>query len=141
VLRLFQAAASLAAALFLALMIGCGSGHGYRPVTGSVKYSDGSPPNSQMATVTFEPVSQGADVKGASGTIREDGTFELSTIDPGDGALPGEYRVTVKIMDGYPQPVYAVAKEFTDATLTPLKATVAASGKNHFDFEVERAKP
>ena len=129
---------SALAVAFVFTAWGCGSGHGYRPVTGTVKYSDGSLPKAEMATVTFEPEDGSAAAKGASGDIAEDGTFELTTIDPGDGAAPGDYRVTVKIMDGYPDPKFAVANEFTDPALTPLKATVKPSGENHFDFEVEK---
>ena len=122
--------------LFFAALVGCGS-DGFEKVTGTVKYTDGTLPTSEMATITFEPKEPGSDFKGASGDIGEDGTFELTTIEPGDGAMPGDYIVTVKIMDGYPDIVFAVEEKYTDVSQSPLSATVT-SGKNHFEFEVER---
>lgn len=124
--------------LFFATFVGCGSSDGIRSVTGIVKYNDGSFPNSEMAVITFEPAGNDMNIKGASGDIGKDGTFELTTTEPGDGALPGDYIVTVRIMEGYPDPVFAVAQEYTDVEQTPLKATVESSGKNHFEFEITR---
>jgi hypothetical protein len=45
------------------------------------------------ATVTFVPDREGR--RPASGRTDDDGTFELTTFHPGDGALPGTYKVTV----------------------------------------------
>ena len=36
----------------------------------------------------------------ASGVIKSDGTYELTTFDPGDGAAVGEHRVAVIAIDG-----------------------------------------
>jgi len=91
-----------------------------------------------MAVITFEPAGGNMEIKGASGDIAKDGTFELTTLEPGDGAMPGDYIVTVRIMKGYPEPVFAVLKKYTEVQNTPLKATIEAGGKNHFDFEIER---
>src|SRR5262249_58322349 len=45
------------------------------------------------ATVTFHPAEEGR--RPASGRTDDDGTFELTTFHPGDGALPGTYKITV----------------------------------------------
>ncbi len=45
------------------------------------------------ATVTFSPKSDG--VRAAFGTTDENGRFTLTTLNPGDGAVPGSYAVTV----------------------------------------------
>ena len=47
--------------------------------------------------------------------------------------------MTLNIIEGYPQPIHQVAREYTDPSTTPLKETVKP-GKNHFDFEVEKPK-
>jgi hypothetical protein len=84
-------------------LAGCGGGGPtYVPVTGTVKYSDGTVPTGDIASITFQPASAAPDTKGASGTIKPDGTFSLTTVTPGDGARPGEYIVQVNVFKGYP---------------------------------------
>ena len=71
-------------------VVGCGS-RSY-PVRGTVTLDDGTPMTA--GTVVFEQ----RDVEkptSARGAIQSDGTFELSTLRPGDGAVPGMYRVLV----------------------------------------------
>ncbi len=76
----------------LLVVIGCsddGIGKRY-PVSGTVKYK-GQP----VAKARINFISKGAGVQGAYGTV-ENGTFSsLTTRNDGDGALPGEYVVTV----------------------------------------------
>jgi hypothetical protein len=117
---------------------GCGKGPEYVPVTGTVKYSDGTVPKGDAPAITFQPVESGPKRKGASGTIADDGTFSLQTVLPGDGAQPGDYKVTVHVMQGYPRGKQMVAQKYMNPATTPLNATVKASDDNHFDFVVER---
>jgi hypothetical protein len=125
--------------LLLALILtGCGRGDPHVPVTGTVKFADGSIPKADIASITFQPAAGGPGTKGASSLIAEDGSFSLRTVKPGDGALPGDYLVTVHVTDGYPRGKSLVADVYTKPDTTPLKATVDASKKNHFDFVVER---
>ena len=119
-------------------LTGCGEGASHVPVTGTVKFSDGSVPKGDIASITFQPSSGGPSTKGASGNIGPDGAFELRTVRPGDGARPGDYRVTVHVMQGYPDGKSMVADIYTRASATPLNATVQAGDENHFDFAVER---
>ena len=108
------------------------------PVTGTVKFSDDTVPKGDIASITFQPSAAGPGTKGASGNIGDDGSFTLSTVKPGDGALPGDYRVTVHVMQGYPNGKSMVADIYTRHSATPLNATVKAGDENHFDFTVER---
>ncbi|HOM17966.1 MAG TPA: hypothetical protein PLQ00_11595 [Thermoguttaceae bacterium] len=84
---------------------GCGSGRPKTiPVTGVVTL-DGKP--IEGANVTFYPdtgESAGAGsqqkkadatVRPATGTTDKDGKFTLKTFEPGDGALPGKYKVAI----------------------------------------------
>jgi hypothetical protein len=67
---------------------GCGNDQ-LMPVHGSVKNED------QLVTggsVVFKPVGEG---RPAFGPIQSDGTFQLTTLSPNDGAMIGQYRVTV----------------------------------------------
>jgi hypothetical protein len=124
--------------LVVITVTGCGQGPEYVPVTGTVKYSDGTVPQGDAPAITFQPVEAGPKRKGASGTIAEDGTFSLQTVQPGDGAQPGDYKVTVHVMKGYPRGKHMVAEKYTNRDTTPLNATVKPSGENHFDFTVEK---
>jgi hypothetical protein len=120
------------------MVSGCGEQVPYFPVTGTVKYSDGTVPKGDAPAITFQPVETGPNRKGASGTIADDGSFSLQTVQPGDGAQPGNYKVTVHVMQGYPRGRQMVAETYTKPDTTPLTATVKASDENHFDFVVER---
>ena len=124
--------------LLLLTSIGCSDRMDLHRVTGTVKYGDGSVPQGEMATITFVPTNA-MDGKGASSTIESDGTFQLWTLEPGDGgALAGDYRVTLSVTNGYPNLQHQVAREFTDLRDTPLKATVVGGEDNEFDFVVEK---
>lgn len=76
----------------LLVVVGCsddGVGKRY-PVSGTVKYK-GQP----VAKARINFVNKGAGAQGAYGTV-ENGVFSsLTTVQEGDGALPGEYVVTV----------------------------------------------
>src|SRR5262249_15205348 len=83
------------AGLGLLLVSGCGDDGLPRryPVSGDVTYND--KPVAQ-GIVNFIP--QGDKGRAASGTI-VDGRYELTTLAPGDGAIPGNYRVIVTAVE------------------------------------------
>jgi hypothetical protein len=86
----------LAAVLFVPCW-GCGPASGALPtlipVHGKVTYK-GRPVT--KGVVRFEPDGYG---RMAEGQIQSDGTFELSTLKQGDGAVPGQHRVTISEFD------------------------------------------
>ena len=61
-------------------------------VKGSVTL-DGEP--LANASVMLVPMVMSDEVRGAGGTSDDRGNFEITTIEKGDGAFPGDYRVTV----------------------------------------------
>jgi hypothetical protein len=75
----------------MATFAGCGGGNPFDtvPVTGTVTL-DGQPVDG--ALVLFQP---SGDHKAASGTTDSSGKFTLTTGNAGDGAMPGQYKVTV----------------------------------------------
>jgi hypothetical protein len=81
---------ALAPLFLLALVPGCGSGR--YPVTGRVTYEDGTPV--EAGTVIAEAVVDGKAV-GVQANIEKNGSFSWGANRPGDGALPGSYRVLV----------------------------------------------
>lgn len=72
-------------------LFACGCG-GRAAVTGRVSYPDGSPVES--GSVVAEGTAGGKSVL-VQGTINKDGTFRLGGDRPGDGVLPGTYKVAV----------------------------------------------
>lgn len=72
--------------LLAVLATGCGSG--FTPFGGRVCFSDGTPlPKGQVRFVSQTHM--------ATGVIQPDGSFQLGSLDVGDGLPPGEYRITI----------------------------------------------
>jgi hypothetical protein len=104
----------------LVIVTGCSDNTGLAKryaVSGTVNYN-GKPV--EKGTVTFTPTQ--ADGRVASGDIA-DGRYTLTTAEPGDGALPGSYKVTVS------------GKEMDT---TELKA-IAKGGQHHHDGAFAKA--
>jgi hypothetical protein len=138
-------------------LAGCGTKavgvDGTVPVTGTVTQK-GAP--LAGATVTFAP---SGTARSASGVTDPQGKFALTTLKPGDGAMPGEYKVTVTKMEPVgkvytqeeaneyynknqkappsPEMKNAVAEKFSKIDSSGLSASVKGSGKNEFTFDVE----
>ncbi len=121
--------AALVTAVLLSLfaVVGCGQkGSPLHPVTGKITSSDGKP--LERATVVFHPV--GTANPGAvkpRGTVGADGTFTLTSHTSGDGALAGEYRVTVELWSagkGDDPPTTRLPPKFANPNSSGLTATV-----------------
>jgi hypothetical protein len=64
------------------------------PVSGTIKFQGQAPAGAQ---VVLHPVTKSNDKSIApAGTVKDDGTFQISAYDAGDGAPPGEYVATVQ---------------------------------------------
>jgi hypothetical protein len=126
--------------LFLLPIAGCASAPAEMArVRGVVKYADGSPIAGSYAVIRFDPApeSQAEFRKMAQAEIASDGTFDLSTVHPRDGAFLGDYRVTVEIKNDSRDTHSLVAPQFSNPESTPLKASVNGSGED-FEFVVSR---
>lgn len=160
-LNRFQSTAFLATLSLIAY--GCGgggsSGLATDPVTGSVKYKGAAVAD---ATVTFIPLtgtvplgSKDPATAGRTAVAKTDasGEFKLTTVKPNDGALPGDYKITVtKIESSAPAtqstdiaapppkvtpPKSLVPAKYGSAEATALKATVKKGGPNRVDLTLE----
>ena len=128
---LFLAAISLT-------MAGCGAtGPGMAQVTGKVTYQGKPVPK---GTVSFVPTAPGG--RNATGQIDESGNYRLQTENPGDGALTGDYSVSIAarddvVLDYIPRkpipPKYLAPAKYENPATSGLKATVK-SGSNTVDF-------
>jgi len=82
----------------LAFLVGCSKPSadvGATPVTGTVTL-DGEPV--EGASVAFAPQSAGG--RAAAGLTDASGHFSLTTVQSGDGAMPGTYLVTISKTEG-----------------------------------------
>ncbi|WP_145089575.1 hypothetical protein [Anatilimnocola aggregata] len=124
------------------LFAGCNAS-GIYPVSGTVKFADGEMPNAEVATIVFKPIveetTNTAPTKPASGRFGTDGTFQLTTLNPNDGAYAGEYKVIFSMRKEYMGTDSLIDGKFTSVATTPYTVKVEAGGKNKFDFELTRA--
>ncbi len=121
---------------------GCGNqGPSMGTVTGKISYADGSNPKGGIAVIRFEVASDSSTElrKAASADIEPDGSYELMTIRPGDGAYYGEYDVVFTIQKSYRDSKPLVAEKYTLASSSPFQRTVD-SPSHVFDFEIERSQ-
>ncbi len=126
---------------------GCDSNGRMTKVQG-VLTLDGKPV--EGAQVSFVPP-QGGPGRYAIATTGSDGSFQLTTITPNDGALPGDYAVVVVYEEGFEvppatnmkdakagflkarqkpkkAPKYVIPPQYGDAAKTPLRQKVPAEG-------------
>ena len=101
---------------------------------------------SKSAQVSFFP----AGGRPASAKTKADGSYQLSTLSPGDGAILGHHQVTIaKLALPLSNEPYAperdeVPAQYASVQTTPLDATVQANQPNEFNFDLEdvsAAKP
>jgi hypothetical protein len=136
--------------------LGCGGRPATVPVQGVVRL-DGQP--LKRAAVQFVPEDSGRD---ATATTDQDGRFVLSTFEPRDGAMPGNYKVVVTPVAPAQDPPKAMTadeamaaaaaeaergpakpahpgfpEQYTRADQTPLKQTVPATGDVVIDLKSE----
>lgn len=120
--------------------VGCG-GPGATAAGGTVTYQ-GQPVVD--ATVLFTPDGGGEGAAMATGKTDAQGKFTLTTKSPNDGAIPGNYKVSISPAQAVqpegdystPPPPPFPAK-YMDPLVTDLKATVASGGDNQFALELK----
>jgi hypothetical protein len=132
--------------LCICFIVGCGGSDAPKlvPVTGVVTFK--KQPIGKI-NVLFVPA-DGAGML-AEGTSKADGTFQLQTKEPGDGAMEGNYKVSFKFvsdvipdMPGFagavkPEPSPIPAK-YADENRSGVTATVTGDvSKNDFQFNLE----
>lgn len=132
------------AAFALAAACGCGKkGPKTVRVSGTVKFADGQAPQvpeDGIARVVFQPVSTGQPgagqpasaqpTKTAYGNIGPDGRFEMTSFKPGDGVIPGRYKV-----------LFEIATKYEDLETTSLiPAKYSNPDETPFEENIEKAR-
>lgn len=148
---------SMLACLFLLIATGCSPSHpATSPVSGTITYK-GAPVGE--AVVVFAPDGSG---RPATATTDAQGNFRLSTFGEFDGAMPGNYKVTVtklvknkvpakteeqlheeferQLQTGQAPPApaveYLVPEKYSSADKTTLQFTVKAAQNDEARFEL-----
>lgn len=125
-------------------LAGCGKSVPFdvAPVSGKVTYADGSPIQATQVRISLMPQDVPPSGKAypapAECVLEADGSFsELTTYQPGDGAIVGRHKVTVVALDEHESPLQAVPAKYRDPAKTPLEVKVETSG-NDFQLQVEK---
>jgi hypothetical protein len=127
----------------LLLATGCGGGPNVTmvPVRGAVKFSDGSVPRGELpGMVHFDPAEAsvpGVIRKGAYGEIQPDGSFQMTTVTPGDGVIAGKYKVYFTIHKTYMGQESLIPEKYTKPETTPFEQTVERAGEP-LEFKLEK---
>jgi hypothetical protein len=135
--------------LTLTLLSGCGKKDnrpGRVPATGTV-LQKGQPV--AEATVIFESAGS---TPAATGKTDASGRFQLTTFEPNDGAVPGDYKVAIQkvqvtsgktsgaVPDDYvgppPDEKWLLPAKYGSTATSGFTATVQASGTNDFKFDL-----
>jgi hypothetical protein len=121
---------------------GCGSGHSVAQVRGKVIFPDGRVPQAGVRMIRFECAkdTDAAVRKGASGTINDDGSFELYTRKPGDGVHLGKYDVTFAIFQSATDQKPLIPAEYTKSATTPYHVVVD-DDKDNLEFKIGPRTP
>jgi hypothetical protein len=140
----FRLGAALAAAMLLVGFAGCGnSGPEVAQVYGKVTYNGEPVTKGNVSFVPMDP----ENTSPAAGKIQSDGSYELQTFEPGDGARPGKYRVAVttitekQILDyipkkPVPKPKLEIPEKYTNPDTSDIVVTVE-SGSNDIPIKLE----
>lgn len=135
-------------------LVGCSKSglDGLVPVSGTVTYK-GKPV--EGADLVFNPESEG---RAASAKSDASGKFHVTTLDPQDGAKPGNYKVAISKKEminpmtaeeaedwfhkhsGPPPPrkiKNELPEKYADEKTSGLTATVTESGSNDLSFELK----
>jgi len=140
------------------VLSGCSTSDRQRvyPVRGTITFEGKAMPGG--GSIAFVPLKRQAG-KAAGGEIRENGTYELTTYDPGDGSMEGEFRVVImqevarepreaprdgeKIPEGALAGIMVAEEDripavYADVANSPLKAVVEPKANNEINFDIQR---
>lgn len=116
------------------------------PVRGKVTFNGEA---LTTGTVSFIPAtfSDGEFLRPATAEIQPDGTYVVSSFQPKDGLIPGDYKVSIVSYDVLPDPetpgqeVWAIPRNYGNPETSELTAEVVDDRKGQtLDFELEGEK-
>jgi hypothetical protein len=122
-------------------VVGCGGDRLIQPARGHVQAKDGRRATFGMVELT---ASQGGQI--ASGIIEEDGSFRLTTVRDGDGAVAGRHRaIVVQVVNTEHIPleehhhVLDVHPRYARYETSGLEFTIEPGKQNYLEIVVDEA--
>lgn len=128
-------------ALLMALLLittGCGEKWAtVFPASGSVKFNGKPPAGARLVLHAVNPPGEDSGlVVSPTARVKDDGTFEVTSYQMGDGAAPGEYVVTIEWYqidkEGNVGP-NVIPKQYANPQTSPLKVTINDGGPTTLD--------
>ena len=116
---------------FFTVISGCwSSGVETVPVQGRITFNDGPCP--AAGGVYFTPISKSDDfpARPASGLFKTDGNFVVSSFKPGDGLVPGTYRVRIVCWQKQPDPVVGGGISYVPASYKPPELVIKSGTRS-----------
>jgi len=116
------------------------------PVQGRITYGGSDWPRGGRLYFVAEPTA-GALTKPGLADFDIDGHFVVTTFQPGDGLLPGEYRVNVECwevppsMDSVQRPKSYLPEQFRSGATSGFKILVAADARGPIELNLDVPKP
>lgn len=134
----------LSTACLTLLLAGCGSGDASIVPAGGVVNYQGKP----IGKINVMLMPKNGSGKIAEGTTDENGKFTLQTMQPGDGAMVGEYQVGFKFVpdevpampgfEGAKKVVSPIPEKYADPVKSGQTAKVESDkSKNNFTFDLK----
>src|SRR4051812_41068059 len=109
-----------------------------QPVRGKVTLADGKP--AAGSQVVFESDREGKKIS-ARGDVQEDGSYSLSTFQPGDGVPPGKYKAQVNpppMVNAEGPYVSPFNTKYSNFQTSGLEFEVKAGQRNEFPIQVAK---
>ena len=129
--------------LAVACAAGCGNPNGTVKVTGKVSIGGQPPPAEGRVTFTVVKPADGFPNRPAMAKFGTDGKYSATTYDPGDGLLPGSYKIFVECYETPPnmegKPVKShVDKKYMNGETSGLELLIEPKSKPiDFDIDIE----
>lgn len=101
--------------LLCMLAIGCGNPHGTVKVSGTVTVNGAPPPGPGTVTFTTVTAASGFPTRPAMAKFDTDGEYTTTSYEPGDGLIPGTYKVAVECYETPPNMEGKRVKSYIDA--------------------------
>lgn len=101
--------------LLCMLVIGCGNPHGTVKVSGTVTVNGAPPPGPGTVTFTTVTAASGFPTRPAMAKFDTDGEYTTTSYEPGDGLIPGTYKVAVECYETPPNMEGKRVKSYIDA--------------------------
>jgi len=139
--------------LVVPLFLGCGNSRlpGLVPAAGVITLN-GEP--IEGVTISFVPLSTSGDARTATAVSGTGGKFAMSTLDPNDGILPGNYRVSVSKKTGIGGDTSAFSNEravvqdsrqtinhlpakYSSGSATDLSVSIPPKGDKNIEIKLE----